>query len=1108
MQSSQYKVNHRLARPLNATMQKKLSSHYRNPLKQGKLEAMRNSVRGKVQRLNISVYIALLLILLFAPAQANELSYSSADFLAHEVGLPSNTAFSVKRDNSGFIWVGTPAGIGVLDAESVTDFRQLSAKNRNFPLLNPGNLFVDSKNRLWAGSWGQGAAMVAPSRTEYEHFDPTQNGSLGTKVQTFFESTDGTVWIGSADKGLYSYNEEENTLDSHNSGRTQLSHPRVWSIAEDSNGNLWIGTTAGINYYDRKSNIVSQYYIDDSIPVSLKQFRTIAVVKDRLWVGTRNAFGYFDPAQNELFTFNPPGYEEFIVNDILFDGEQGLWLASSYGLFHFDLQSLTFSESEYGPVNLFAKEDMRSLLHGEDNILWIGTRESGLLKLDFNQPPIQHTTIPGQTDPRGNVIWSMLADSHNTLWIGTGKGLQRMDLDSGRFQKLPPALENIDQRVYSLASNRAGDLFIGTLTQFYRYRTDGDNLEPWGDSLSRLDITEISTIFVDSRDHVWISISEKGLYELIPGGGMNHYRHDPNKPSLSNNQVTTIDEDRDGNIWAGSLGGGVSVKAPGEDFFSRFNYQSVRAGQLLDQSIQDLFICSNGYVWLATYTGLIRAERDSGAARLMTTEHGFPNTEFKAILEDRNGDLWFSTSAGVSSMNRTSGRVTNYGKSDGIRNNQYNNSSKFYDGNNRLYFGGDNGFNTLDLNRIYGDPRPAPVYIKSLWVNNTRVGDIDVGTQRLSLDLDHEEKNIRVKFGSLDFQSIGFHPLLYKLEGFDSVWQVTNQGQTVNYTNLDPGYYRLRFKDAAWKQDDDAEFAYLVINIEAPLWQRPSVKIGTLLAIILLLYGVYKWRFAQMEGTRRTLENRIAAKTQELDIKNRALQNAYDKIDKANFTDPLTGFNNRRYLAKFLYDDIHQVLQDHQQRKASGQTIGDTGDLLFFLVDIDNFKSVNDNYGHDTGDEMLKELAYSIAPLFQDSDYLIRWGGEEFLVITRFRHRGEAEAIAEQLRKAVADTRIEVDRGKTISRSASVGYACFPFSKVYPESVGWERVVKIADHALFTAKHSGSNAWVGIEYNDLQALGRPDVEEIVKRTRDCIESGKIDVHSGNVEEPHWKFDEE
>jgi len=122
---------------------------------------------------------------------------------------------------------------------------------------------------------------------------------------------------------------------------------------------------------------------------------------------------------------------------------------------------------------------------------------------------------------------------------------------------------------------------------------------------------------------------------------------------------------------------------------------------------------------------------------------------------------------------------------------------------------------------------------------------------------------------------------------------------------------------------------------------------------------------------------------------------------------------------------------------------------------------VNDQYGHDVGDAVLVEMARRLSSSIRHSDVLVRWGGEEFLIVSRYTDRREAELLAQRALSAVADTPFPVGpSGATMRRTCSMGWAAFPWFQDDPRAVSYEEVLTIADRGLNRAKQAGKNCAV------------------------------------------------
>lgn len=191
---------------------------------------------------------------------------------------------------------------------------------------------------------------------------------------------------------------------------------------------------------------------------------------------------------------------------------------------------------------------------------------------------------------------------------------------------------------------------------------------------------------------------------------------------------------------------------------------------------------------------------------------------------------------------------------------------------------------------------------------------------------------------------------------------------------------------------------------------------------------------------------------------NRELSRTNVVLQEASLTDPLTGLRNRRYFSATIEADVGQALRSNADKRDPH-----IRDLVFYLIDADNFKEVNDQYGHDVGDKVLVEMARRLSSSIRHSDVLVRWGGEEFLIVSRYTDREEADLLAQRVLAAVADKPFCLgESGETIHRTCSLGWAAFPWFIDNPRAVGYEEVLILADRALNRAKQSGRNRAVGM----------------------------------------------
>lgn len=241
-------------------------------------------------------------------------------------------------------------------------------------------------------------------------------------------------------------------------------------------------------------------------------------------------------------------------------------------------------------------------------------------------------------------------------------------------------------------------------------------------------------------------------------------------------------------------------------------------------------------------------------------------------------------------------------------------------------------------------------------------------------------------------------------------------------------------------------------------WRERVLKQGVGAVAVLALVAILVWvvwrQISHLGAQDKALQGLVEKRTAELEQRNVELRQAYDALEAVSITDQLTGLKNRRYLMQHLDADVALALRRYKDRRdGHGPVAG--ADLVFFLIDIDHFKSVNDTYGHAIGDRTLAEFSRRLEQVFRDSDFVVRWGGEEFLAVARGAERGDAEAIAAKIRDRIAGEPFDVGGALALSVTCSIGAACFPFVTTQPDLLTWSEVVQVADRALYTAKREG-----------------------------------------------------
>lgn len=188
-----------------------------------------------------------------------------------------------------------------------------------------------------------------------------------------------------------------------------------------------------------------------------------------------------------------------------------------------------------------------------------------------------------------------------------------------------------------------------------------------------------------------------------------------------------------------------------------------------------------------------------------------------------------------------------------------------------------------------------------------------------------------------------------------------------------------------------------------------------------------------------SMGDELAAQQAELMLSYKELVKVNKELEKLSTTDALTGLHNRLHLQRISVAEFERVQRYNH-------------DLSVLMIDVDHFKKVNDNYGHFFGDIVLKEIARRLKETVRNTDIVVRYGGEEIVVLLLETNAAMACTIAEKLREAV-ELREFFYKGKPLRITISIGVATYHERNFS----GWEHLLAAADQALYHAKNTGRN---------------------------------------------------
>ncbi len=1010
--------------------------------------------------------IVAIALLAHVHALAAEVDPTSLGRLAFEVdtdreGLPQSSVESMAVDARGYLWVCTRDGAASYDGQHWRVLDMPERTRSNWPRV----VLAASDGSLWFGTEGAGvnrfrdhgwttydtdsglpsdevsalAEVVGPAGDEIwagtsqglavlsdggvrRVDDPDGPGNTPV-LSLLVERTSGptpVLWVGTYGKGLFRV---AGGVWTRFGVRDGLPSDRVLSLFQAHDGALWVGTETGVARLadGRLQGIgTGEGAPSQAVTTFAESFGPDG--RATLWLGTEGGglVRRDDRGWSALGTQS--GLPSSFVYSLLTIGRPNatrlLLVGTLTGLARLKLGAwIAFDESSGLPDN-----SVLSLLEtstpGNGYAYWFGTADGGLARLQND-----HWTIFDRTSGLpDNSVFSLLQtvdqEGRPVLWAGTNQGLAR--LEGGRWQVWSATEGLPEHSVVALAvepPDLGGDLLVGT----------------YGGGLARFDGRSFTMI-----------------------GGLPDDRIEAVLPSRSSDGRTSL--------WVATNAGLARLRDGEWTVFDR------RSG-LPNDIVRSLHLSrgpdGRSTLWVGTGGGLAWADPDQASPhwRVLsaTTTPALPNSVIYRIEEDRLGRLYLTTNRGVvraelarpHPRDLNDIRVTSFTTDDGLPSRECSFGASMVDHLGRIWVGTVQGAAVLDPAREVPDDEPKPLYIDRAVILGP-----DLALPRDAV-LRHDQDRLQFHYTLVTFfrsAATRYRSQLVGLEDAPTHWRAES---TREFTNLPPGRYTFE----VWARDQAGNVAGPVtfpFRIRRSAWETWWALLLYILAGAALVYGGIQLRLRALRRRNLELEELVAQRTRELEEANLALSHM-------SVTDPLTGARNRRFLSLTFAEELNQIRSAHSAGRR--HPVAQRPELLFFLVDIDRFKAVNDRFGHAAGDQVLLHVCELLRVAVREGDTVLRWGGEEFLVLARSSRRAEAPAIAERIRRLVHSAATPIEGGPEVSVTCSVGFAPYPLIPGHPDRPSWEEVVALADRCMYAAKSSGRNAWIGVTAAD---TGDPD----------------------------------
>ncbi len=1064
------------------------------------------------------------------------------DHLNADDGLSQNSVISIAQDQTGFMWFATENGLNRYDGVSFKVFRRDRSNGAAFNNDFVTSLAVDNKGSVWVGTDGGGLVRWDSRSQSFTDFrnEPGKDNSLpGNHVSALLHAQDGTIWIGTLRAGLARLNPANGMITRYSHeplNEMSLTSGAVKAIYQDETGRIWVGTDAGLNLMSDQGTSFRRFEHKPDDAHSLSDNRVRTITQDdsgELWVGTRGGLNRLNMRTGQFVRFlndkaDDASLSHNRVRAVFEDSAGRLWVGTAAGLnlYDSDTESFTRYVADTSVPGSLADDNVLAIFEDRSGVLWVGTGAGGVSKWNPRSWSFGHfnAIINGAQRLSSSNISSFAQDDSGRLWIGTfGGGLNLLDRSDGSVTTFKHQRDNLQtiggDRVMALLYD-SGSLWVGTMTAgLTRLNTETGEVSIYRhdpDDVASLGANGIMSLFKDAGGNIWVGTFGGGvsLYDRTENAFV-RFGHDPRLPdSLSSPRATSFAQGPGGKVWVGTDGGGLNLLDPETGKVLRFQHDQNSASSISANTVYSLFTDRAGDLWIGTRAGLDHLRVSTLASGSPQITHisqadGLANDVIYGIQPDNEGRLWISTNYGLSRIDPATLAIRNFHRGHGLQGEEFNFGAHYRGRDGELFFGGANGFNAFKPEELRTNQVPPPLALVSISKFNAPLDTSEPYEFMSALALDHRDSVIGFEVAALDYTAPEQNRYAYKLEGFDEGWVSLGNVNRITYTNLDAGNYTLRVKaansDGVW---NESGIALSLVKRAAP-WATGWAYLAYLLVAFSVAY--YFWRDYQRKREMEKdymlrLEVEVHERTQQLAERNEDLERVNKKLEEASLTDPLTGLRNRRFLFEEVSKDVELMRRDYldDDPPSSGRRVEDRAgkrspgqDMAFMMLDLDHFKPINDRCGHVAGDRILVQVRDALTKVCRNSDFIIRWGGDEFLIVGRHANRDEIEAMAERIRSQIAQTVFALGDGQVARTTCSIGYACYPFIRSQPDLLSWQQILGLADSAMYDAKAS-RNAWTGY----MSTPSSSEVDNVFKAVREApaelADQGQLEIRRGTA----------
>ncbi len=813
-------------------------------------------------------------------AQDNKVRF---EHLTQEQGLSSNAIRCVLQDHKGFLWIGTEFGLNRYDGRIKT-----YQYPKNFPARTIIALYEDKEDTLWLGTSDNGLLKYDRENDLFTKVNlQSTKSEKKLSISSIYADKKSFLWL-TTDLGLIKIDpktQQDSLCISKNNSEVEA----ISAVIEDKEGKFWAFSNSKAYLFDRDTNqILDSVTLEGSLLNVQASPKSLVLNTDgNILIGTIKGLYEFNTKNRQMSVY--AGVSTGQISSMFLSRENVLWIGTvDLGLIRLNLttKDIIYYKSDPKDPNSLSSNAIFVVYEDISKVLWIGDRSYGintlspyknLFRLYRNNPFDENTIV-------NDYIRGICEDSDGSIWVASQlSGISNIDSKREKivcYKNDPKDPKSLPKgQIWDIYKDGKGTLWISIFPLAGSLENPVEpahtKLTPFilGNSVAKITYFT-NVIYQDSKGRMWFG-NETGLYVLSKDGkSLEPYNNDDFTLKIDQ-AVQSIYEDSNGNIWIGL-----------SDSFLRFNPTNnsyVKYGsEIFSIGTSDIYVCSfletkNKKLWIATKgNGIFCFDLNTNTFTNITEKDGLTHNNTYGILEDSQRTLWISTDNGISHYNPQTKEFENFGVADGLQGKEFNRRAFFKSSNGEMFFGGPNGLNSFYPEKIKKNTIAPKVIISEFLAVGVPIS-LEAKT---NISLDYTQKSLVFKVAVIDFNAPESNLYSYKLEGFDKDWVSTRGQKDIIYTNLDPGTYTFKVKGTNNHQLWSLNVAEIKIVIYPPPWRNNLAYFLYFLIFVGGIFLTFRYQANKIKIKVSIKENELKAEAAMLEAKALEREAQIAKIQK------------------------------------------------------------------------------------------------------------------------------------------------------------------------------------------------------------------------------------